>query len=365
MGATPMDVMVGHVSKPAPRLRTFEPTLPEALDALVARMLAKEPEARPQTIEEVRAVLEEVLVAGGDAPPRPSQTNLPRLAGLEAPRPSAPPPAAPATPLPTEPLPLPEPLPLVVGTSLESGQVSPAEVVLGTPIDSRPVLPVPPPAEPRLTPLAEPPHAPPSSAARPARSPQTPASNPSLRVRPTTPPRSAAVRNTPQPSKPASNRGLLVGAAVGGALVLLVLGLWRGGAFRTGDDTPKVVRPAPSPLPTKQPPPNTPTPDVPAPPDVAPDTGPEAVDVSPTPTPATPDIRKSTPAPKKRQTPSADALLKRIARLEGVAKKKNLGPSATSLLDAYRLEVTAAESASAREALGRKLDGWEDAFLGK
>lgn len=367
MGATPMDVMVGHVSKPAPRLRTFEPSLPEALDALVARMLAKEPEARPQTIEEVRTVLEDVLVAGGDAPPRPSQTNLPRLTGLEAPRPSAPPPAAAlATPLPAEPLALPEPLPLVVGTSLESSQVAPAEVVLGTPIDSRPMLPVPPPAEPLLTPLAVSTHAPQSSAPRPARSQQTPASNPSLRVRPATPSGSAAVRSSSQPSMPAqapaSNRGLLVGAAVGGALVLLVLGLWLGGAFG-GEDAPEAPLPTPAPLPTKQPPPDPPTPDGPASPDVAPGTEPEAVDVAPT--PASPDIKKATPTPKKRQAPSAEVLLKRIARLEGVAKKKNLGPSATSLLDAYRLEVTAAESASAREALGRKLDGWEDAFLGK
>ena len=70
--------------------------------------------------------------------------------------------------------------------------------------------------------------------------------------------------------------------------------------------------------------------------------------------------------PKKRPAPpTAEALIKRITRLEAVARKKNLGPNAGSLLETYRLQATAAESVADREALARKLDGWEDAFLGK
>ena len=360
MGATPMDVMVGHVSKPAPRLRTFEPSLPEALDELIARMLAKEPEARPQTIEEVRSLLEDVLVAGDDAPPRPSQTNLPRLTGLEAPRPSSPPAPALATPLPTEPLALPEPLPLVVGTSLESGQAPPTEVVMGTPLDSGMSLPVPPPPEPLLTPLAVS-TAPAPSPSAPTRNRQTPGGSPSIRTHAVTPSGSAPVRSPSHPSMPASKPGSgpwLWVALGGGVLVLAALALWLSGALGHAEDT---TPPKPAPAGTTKHP--TPAVDDTAPTDDTADTPPTddttpAVDVAP-------PVEKSRPAPVKKKTPSSEALLKRIARLEGVAKKKNLGPSATSLLDAYRLEATAADSAGARDALARKLDGWEDAFLGR
>lgn len=359
MGATPMDVMVGHVSKPAPRLRTFEPSLPESLDELVARMLAKEPEARPQTIEEVRAVLEDVLVAGDDARPRPSQTNLPRLTGLEAPRPSAPPPAqALATPLPTEPLALPEPLPLVVGTSLESGQAPPAEVVMGTPLDSGMSLPVPPPPEPLLTPLAvstAPPPKPPSPSS-PPRGRQTPGGSPSIRAHAVTPSGSAPVRAPA--TKPGASPWLWV-ALAGGALVLAALALWWSGALGHAEDPTPAGSTKQHPAPGVD---DTSPADDTAPGDVD-DTAP--VDATPAPTDTPPPVEKSRPAPVKKKTPSTEALLKRIARLEGVAKKKNLGPSATSLLDAYRLEATAADSAGARDALAHKLDGWEDAFLGK
>ena len=359
IGATPMDVMVSHVSKPAPRLRTFEPSLPEALDELVARMLAKEPEQRPQTIEEVRAVLEEVLVEGGAAPPRPSQTNLKRLSGFEAPRPATPP--APVqsvqvTPVPQpvgEPLPLPtgEPLPVVVGTVLDSGTAPAAKGAppVLAPVPSGPRAD----AAPELTPLAAPvvPTPPPSSprSARSTPGPGSPkvlGSNPSL----------SRVAAAP----PATSRAPLVIAAVVGLVAIAAVAAWA----LSRADAPASTPPPPgatSAAGAAHPPPPTPTPSGEEPSADAP-----GVDLT-TPTEphveTPPDKVRPTTTKKRPAAPTVEALLKRITRLEAVAKKKNLGPNASSLLDAYRLQATAAESLGEREAVAKKLDGWEDAFL--
>jgi hypothetical protein len=119
----------------------------------------------------------------------------------------------------------------------------------------------------------------------------------------------------------------------------------------SGTGTPTAVTPQ-VPTPGTEPGPDEPGVDV-APPDPTP---------TPTPTPGNDRVR---PTKKRPAAPTAEALMKRISRLEGVAKKKNLGPNAASLLETYRLQATAAESVADREALARKLDGWEDAFLGK
>jgi serine/threonine-protein kinase len=65
-GASPMDVMVAHVSKVAPPLGSGVP----ALDRLLAAMLAKDIAVRPQTVFEVKAALERVLVEVLSAPVR-------------------------------------------------------------------------------------------------------------------------------------------------------------------------------------------------------------------------------------------------------------------------------------------------------
>ncbi len=59
-GATAMDVMVAHVSTPAPAPKTLEPSIPDAFNELILRLLAKAPEDRPQSIEEVRSALERI-----------------------------------------------------------------------------------------------------------------------------------------------------------------------------------------------------------------------------------------------------------------------------------------------------------------
>ena len=73
LGATPMDVMVAHVGTAPPSPQSLEPSLPAELDALVLRMMAKAPEARPQTVEEVRIGLEDAVVNLGNPRPRSSR----------------------------------------------------------------------------------------------------------------------------------------------------------------------------------------------------------------------------------------------------------------------------------------------------
>ena len=73
VGATPMDVMVAHVGTAPPRPSTLEPSLPPDLEALVLRMLAKAPEDRPQTVEEIRNALEDAVVTLGSPRPRGSR----------------------------------------------------------------------------------------------------------------------------------------------------------------------------------------------------------------------------------------------------------------------------------------------------
>ena len=86
-GATPMDVMVAHVSTPPPSPRELEPSLPEELAALVLRMLAKAPEERPQTVEEFRIALEDAVVSLGNPRPRSSRELPAFVPGTSVPPP--------------------------------------------------------------------------------------------------------------------------------------------------------------------------------------------------------------------------------------------------------------------------------------
>ena len=72
-GDTLMKKMLAHREEPIPSLRTARPDVPEALDAIFQKMLAKQPEARQQSMGEVITALE--------ACPLPRET---------APRPKAP-----------------------------------------------------------------------------------------------------------------------------------------------------------------------------------------------------------------------------------------------------------------------------------
>jgi serine/threonine-protein kinase len=53
------EVIVAHLNEKAPRASSLEPSVPPALDELVAQMLAKDPESRPQSMTDVAARLAE------------------------------------------------------------------------------------------------------------------------------------------------------------------------------------------------------------------------------------------------------------------------------------------------------------------
>ncbi|MCB9940026.1 MAG: protein kinase [Planctomycetaceae bacterium] len=65
-GDTIMNKMVSHMQAPPPSLRAFRQDVPEALDAVYQRMLAKQPDARQQSMNEVIQQLRESM-AGVDA----------------------------------------------------------------------------------------------------------------------------------------------------------------------------------------------------------------------------------------------------------------------------------------------------------
>lgn len=89
-GDTPMDVMVAHVGAAVPSARELEPALTEGLEALIRRMLAKAPEQRPQSVDEVRAALEDAMVELGQPRPRSSR-EYPAYSGSASPVPQPPP----------------------------------------------------------------------------------------------------------------------------------------------------------------------------------------------------------------------------------------------------------------------------------
>jgi eukaryotic-like serine/threonine-protein kinase len=63
-GSTPAEVITGHVKVPAPGVRGLRPEVPPALEAVVARLLAKDPAQRYTSAAELRRELRGVLVPG-------------------------------------------------------------------------------------------------------------------------------------------------------------------------------------------------------------------------------------------------------------------------------------------------------------
>jgi serine/threonine protein kinase len=76
-GATPMSVVAGHLTKAAPSLRAIREDVPEAIDAAVARALAKSPDERWGSAAEFGAAL---AASGEGAPARPARAS----SGLDA-----------------------------------------------------------------------------------------------------------------------------------------------------------------------------------------------------------------------------------------------------------------------------------------
>jgi len=80
-GDTPVNTLLAHLQEPVPRIRDVRPDVPEELDQVVRRMMAKHPDDRPQSMREVVDALEAAMLshrprtAGPAPPPPPPQTE--------------------------------------------------------------------------------------------------------------------------------------------------------------------------------------------------------------------------------------------------------------------------------------------------
>ncbi|MEU6756906.1 serine/threonine-protein kinase [Streptomyces sp. NPDC046685] len=114
-GSTALGVLHRHLYEPPLPVRPLRPEIPQQLEALLLRLLAKDPQDRPASAQEVYEALAPLLPARGGAvpvgaldPTRPflrPQAPWPDRAAVVPPRPSVPP-----TPVPT-PTPAPVPTP--------------------------------------------------------------------------------------------------------------------------------------------------------------------------------------------------------------------------------------------------------------
>jgi hypothetical protein len=91
---------------------------------------------------------------------------------------------------------------------------------------------------------------------------------------------------------------------------------------------------------------------------------------TPSPEPKTALVPRLSPSPKHAEPPSAEALQKRVAKLDVALKKaapqgEEPDPSATTLLGKYRVEAMMTSTPEERAALARRLDEFEKAFLGR
>ena len=76
---TPLAIMLKHMSEPVPPPRTFQADLPDSIEAIILKSLAKKPEDRFQSVNEMLAQLqipfaEMQTQPGKEAPPQPAPT---------------------------------------------------------------------------------------------------------------------------------------------------------------------------------------------------------------------------------------------------------------------------------------------------
>lgn len=78
-GETPLSVAMAHVSKPAPEVRSVNPSVPEAISAIVSKAMSKEPADRYETAAEMAKALREATgaVATAPAPVLPNPAAFP------------------------------------------------------------------------------------------------------------------------------------------------------------------------------------------------------------------------------------------------------------------------------------------------
>ncbi len=100
------DILGAHLHMPPPHPQNLEPHMPHGLSALIAKMLSKHPDARPQKMTAIAQALDDILRTLGPAPRVPTSSPVAAPAPL-APRAPTSSPVAPTLPsdllLPTEP----------------------------------------------------------------------------------------------------------------------------------------------------------------------------------------------------------------------------------------------------------------------
>jgi len=113
-------IVAAHLHDSPPHPQTLVPDLPDGLSALIATMLAKPPDARPQTMTEVSQALDEVLRTLGEALTRPPMAS----SGLHpTPRPGRIPTSVPGL----------SPMPTSMGTPTSTSMDTLTSASMGTP----------------------------------------------------------------------------------------------------------------------------------------------------------------------------------------------------------------------------------------
>lgn len=262
---SPLEVMMLQINGKPQKPSKLEPSLPDDVSELIEKMIAKSPDSRPQTVEEVRQVVRVASARLGR-----SSNQLELATSDSAPELSR---------------------PLVTPGAFTAQMAAPTQVTF----------------------------------------------------------------------KPDRSRQLAIAVVAGLAVIALTL---TGVVLSRRGDTPTqpvvvVEPPAPKPEPVAV---TAPPPPSPVQKDVAPE--PTPLPKPPEPAPVVRPVVKLSPAP------TADALVKRIERLEAALKKatpagEEPDPSALTFLRKYRLQAVASSTEAQRRDLARLLDSWEQTFLKK
>jgi serine/threonine protein kinase len=221
-GPTEMAVAVQHINDTPARLRDLRPSAPEALEALVAALLAKRPEDRPPSASAVRQALS-TIEARGRPDPAASRTVVDATA--VAPRPG--------TPRPGPPRP--------AGTTATGAQ-PPGGGGVGVGAPGWPASQAPPPGRGSVSPRG-PVSGPRSLSDRGSASGQ-PGRTPASQPRPVAPPPRS--RPAPQPTRRRANwtGRVVAGLVVAALVVVLVVVSSHGSGPHRGPTTPTTLNPA-------------------------------------------------------------------------------------------------------------------------
>src|SRR5579859_721969 len=146
---SPIELMFHHLNDPPPAPSSRLPSLPAALDRVVQRGMAKNPETRHPSVMSLAEAAREALVAAGLAPSQDSYPALPavRVADLQSetssPQASAPPKLEPIALAPSETMRAGADAPAVQSSPGGSASMQPRESVLPTVISHGEVVPAP------------------------------------------------------------------------------------------------------------------------------------------------------------------------------------------------------------------------------